>query len=638
MGLSAAEELLLRITGDASGGVAALNSIEGSVQKVSGTLKQSAIEGGSAEEQFQRLTSTVKTAAIEALGPFGIAGAAVVGVMGAMVFQAIEAGSALNDFSEITSITVEHASALQFAGEVAGASLQDLGNLIFNTQKRMAENPEDFERGLNRIGLTMNDLKGLEPDAMFLKIASAFRENTDATNRAATATELWSRQGRDAIPLLMKPLEELTDKARTLGHVMSTEDAAAAEALTMKWNELKAGMSWMITDTGLGILHFFDSLGTALHSTVFLLDPFMTAAEKGIVSGRLIGDLPKVKDITESLIPPITVLTMKQWESDLVSKQLTESTKKLMEANQKYADALREYTSAGTSYESLLQKIGNTTYEGISYDHERGISVETLASVYKVSKTQINQVIGLEADAAKNLKAHLDNMAESEKEGAEGAKAVVLGFSGGQDVLRQMSIAMGDVTLSGRQFNQEILGVMPDLSRQATQRIYELEGGVRSWSATMNMALQDIPKMLTMAFTGGGGFVGAMKGLTSSVGASIFGDEGPLGFGAGGLMNSLGNKLTSMFGTGFGAMLPGLGGAIGSLIGPLVGKLFSLGGPSKDELEGRNVEAQFQKQFGSFQDMMTAVVAAYQATGRSAQQAQADVKALMDAERQGGAA
>src|SRR6185369_10605811 len=314
MGLSAAEELLLRITGDASGGVAALNSIEGSVQKVSGTLKQSAIEGGSAEEQFQRLTSTVKTAAIEALGPFGIAGAAVVGVMGAMVFQAIEAGSALNDFSEITSITVEHASALQFAGEVAGASLQDLGNLIFNTQKRMAENPEDFERGLNRIGLTMNDLKGLEPDAMFLKIASAFRENTDATNRAATATELWSRQGRDAIPLLMKPLEELTDKARELGHVMSSEDAAAAEQLTMKWNELKAAMSWMVTDVGLGILHFFQGITTGIEGTIFVLDIFASKSEQDTSRARLMGDLPKIRDITKDLIPATVDLTISKAE------------------------------------------------------------------------------------------------------------------------------------------------------------------------------------------------------------------------------------------------------------------------------------------------------------------------------------
>src|SRR6185369_7703609 len=389
---------------------------------------------------------------------------------------------------------------------------------------------------------------------------------------------------------------------------------------------------------GLGILHFFQGITTGIEGTIFVLDIFASKSEQDTSRARLMGDLPKIRDITKDLIPATVDLTISKAEEDRVTKNLNATIHKSVEEREKARAQLLEYLSAGTSYESLIDKIGNTTYEGIAYDHERGISVETLASVYQVSKTQINQVIGLEADAAKNLKAHLDNMAESEKEGAEGAKAVVLGFSGGQDVLRQMSIAMGDVTLSGRQFNQEILGGLPDLSKQTTQRIYELEGGVRSWSATMNMALQDIPKMLTMAFTGGGGFVGAMKGLTSSVGASIFGDEGPLGFGAGGLMNSLGNKLTSMFGTGFGAMLPGLGGAIGSLIGPLVGKLFSLGGPSKDELEGRNVEAQFQKQFGSFQDMMTAVVAAYQATGRSAQQAQADVKALMDAERQGGAA
>jgi len=615
MGLSAAEELLLRITGDATGGTAALNSIEGSVQKVSGTLKQSAIEGGSAEEQFQRLTSTVKTAAIEALGPFGIAGAAVVGVMGAMVFQAIEAGSALNDFSEITSITVEHASALQFAGKVAGASLQDLGNLIFNTQKRMAENPEEFERGLKRIGLSIKDVKDLDGDQMFLKIASAFRENTDQTNRAATATELWSRQGRDAIPLLMKPLEELTEKARTLGHVMSSEDAAAAEELTMKWNELKAGMSWMITDTGIGILHFLQDLKSGLDQVMFF-DPVASENERAISVQRLVGELPKVRDITKDLIPPTVDLTMKQWESDLVAKQLTESTNKSITANQKAIDTLREYLSAGTSYESLLAKIGNTTYEGIAYDHERGISVETLASVYKVSKTQINQVIGLEADAAKNLKAHLDNMAESEKEGAEGAAAVAKGFASGQNVLQALSVQLGNTQIAGRQFNTEVLGLMPDLSDEAARHLRSLTDTIGD---DLLGALERIPQTLANAFTGGGGLLGGLESIGTQVGASLGEHIG---------------KAVSMLGK-FGGPI---GSAIGGLAGPLIGLLGNIGGPSQQELQGRGAEKQFEGQFGSFDAMMKAVGAAYESTGRGAQQAQADVKALMEAEKQGGTA
>jgi len=81
----------------------------------------------------------------------------------------------------------------------------------------------------------------------------------------------------------------------------------------------------------------------------------------------------------------------------------------------------------------------------------------------------------------------------------------------------------------------------------------------------------------------------------------------------------------------FGAVVAGVTGAIKA-----IKALF--GGPSADELAGRKVEATFEQSFGGFDQMSAAIGAAYAATGRSASQANADILALMAAEKQGAAA
>lgn len=78
----------------------------------------------------------------------------------------------------------------------------------------------------------MRDLQGLEPDQQMLRIGQAFREAGPEVNRASASTELFTKQGRDAIPMLID-----LDKAMQLTadiEPISAADAAAAEAFQMK--------------------------------------------------------------------------------------------------------------------------------------------------------------------------------------------------------------------------------------------------------------------------------------------------------------------------------------------------------------------------------------------------------------------
>lgn len=179
------------------------------------------------------------------------------------------------------------------------------------------------------------------------------------------------------------------------------------------------------------------------------------------------------------------------------------------------------------------------------------------------------------------------------------------------------------------------IGVQLD-TKDAQASLEQLKAQARnSLGGMLNSIVQGLPGTLQQAFTGGGGLKGFGQAITSQVGAAL----GSKLFAAGGPMNGIGNKLAGVFGDSFGLALPGIGQALGSLVGPIMGKLFSvlksIGGPSAQELEGRAVVADFEKQFGSVEEMINRVGDAYRANGKTAEDAQRAIMAMWEAEKLG---
>ncbi|HUU98341.1 MAG TPA: hypothetical protein VM487_21625, partial [Phycisphaerae bacterium] len=127
---------------------------------------------------------------------------------------------------------------------------------------------------------------------------------------------------------------------------------------------------------------------------------------------------------------------------------------------------------------------------------------------------------------------------------------------------------------------------------------------VQTIRGTFKSAFQDLPNLLTQAFVGGGGVSGALKGLGAQISAGLFGEKGALA----GAMKSAESGLSKFFGESVGGAfvkaIPVIGGMIGpacQLIYAGIKKLF--GGPSKEELAGRDLVAAFEQQLSG---MMTA--------------------------------
>lgn len=174
---------------------------------------------------------------------------------------------------------------------------------------------------------------------------------------------------------------------------------------------------------------------------------------------------------------------------------------------------------------------------------------------------------------------------------------------------------------------------MPGPVSDMQRHIERLRNTLWGLKDAMKGGLEALPELMIKSITGGGGIKGALQGAASGIGSEIGKN---LQTGLTNKLTDFGQKALNPLMSGMLSALPGVGAFMSTIGTKLLGKLMSAFGPSKQELEGREVEKKFEAQFGSFDKMMQAVVGAYEATGRSARMAEQDVLALMRAEKQGG--
>jgi hypothetical protein len=612
---STVEELLLRIRGDSTEGQKAVQEF---ADKLKGGLEDPI---GSAKA----LSTEMVEGVAESIGVVGVASVAAAGVLAALGVVAVELtekaaalGGELNDMSEKTGIAVPRLSALKYAAEVAGGSVDQLANAVFMMQRRMGESPDAFEKGLNRIHLTFADIKGLQPDDQFLRIAQAIRETEDPTQRATAAFDLFGRQGRDLLPVMTKDLEGLVEQAHQLGFAWSEEDAKGAEKLEMQSRSLHLQWQRIWVDVGSIFIPVLSRLREGLQQVI---SPDWAKDQPETLPQLISHWIGALRGNLDEITPDMKVF------KDL-QHQATESSQKLMN------EGIKPLAISETEAKHIERDLG-----------------EQLKDTNKTRKEAEDALKRQQAAFDAYVDSIMKNIVVSEHDHDLAERAIVTGLKG-QNVLKDLAIAMGDLQLAGKPFVEQVLEPMPDLSDQAARHMARLKTETLSFGDVIRNVLDDIPRLLESAFTGGGGFAGAMKGLSSSIGASLFGEGGPLGFGAGGMLSGLGNKLTGMFGSAFGLALPGIGGAIGSLIGPAIEGLTHLfGGVSEAEKQGRASVQAFEEQLHSllsttqkleagnvdWKETTIAVRDAYLATGRSEAEAEAAVKRLWDSSKKGAA-
>lgn len=397
-----------------------------------------------------------------AVGVAAAAAAAVIAVAGGAILElgehATETGAAIERVSLVTGMSVPAVSNLKFAIEAVGGSLDQVNNLMFMFSQRMENSSDKVDTGLKMIGLSLQQIEGMSQDQRLLAISDAFRSADENVNKAAAAMDIFGRQGRDALPLLVKPLSDLVDKSTELGNAWSGPEAQAAEEFELKVKSLDEELSAAWTTLGRDVAPVTQLLSEAWHE-------LKVAGEEGLIwllkwgtgigevkaaydlfhaaHQVLTGDIEALPDVVgpasdalkkqKEAVDNLRVATHAPGSSASLTAAFDEQARAMSQLNadyqeshqqnvqaeqeaEKLAQSTLNLSLAARGYKGALEDLGQGTVDQIRYELQHKASVEDIARVFGIEKQQIElvkQELKDEEEAAKeNAQTHKQLMTE----------------------------------------------------------------------------------------------------------------------------------------------------------------------------------------------------------------------------------
>lgn len=174
------------------------------------------------------------------------AGGLIVAGLGKMISSATRLGDTFDKMAIRTGASTEMLSALRFASEQSGASLEIVEKGFTRLSKNMFDSTlglAEAKRGFEALGITVTKNNGelKSTDTVFLELAEKFKVMKDGAEKSAIANTIFGRSGVQLIPILnqgKEGIEELSAEAEKLGIIFSKDDAKAAANLTDDMNSL----------------------------------------------------------------------------------------------------------------------------------------------------------------------------------------------------------------------------------------------------------------------------------------------------------------------------------------------------------------------------------------------------------------
>lgn len=466
------------------------------------------------------LTKAIGVDMVGALGAgtveAGVAGAAIIGafaVMGetlkTLTEDAAEVGAGIYDASLKMSASVPGVSQLKFAAEVAGGSLEQVSSAVFMMQERLGKSPDAFEKGLTQIGMSLQDIRDLAPDERFIAIASALRQSGDETNKQAVAMELFGRQGRELLPLIMKPLDELIEKSKELGFTWTDADARAADELTIKTRELDAEWTKLKTDVGVELIPAMTFLADNLKQ---IASDFIKGADGGVafdvVMLGLEGNIAAVTaaiDVFAGRVEHLPKVSgdaakgVRDWHTSIkdlalyvptlddalaataeIIRDLDPITKKQIENADRFAAVLAEVNSAGIGWRGTLDTIDGSLIDNMRDLTAAGVSLKTLETYYGLTATQGKAFTDMLKDETDTLKSVEAQQIELQKVTDEYYKAV---NAAGHDTVQ-------------RQIDDAYLAADARIAAMTKAKNYSVEAEMMIWETADQTANNIVQKTL----------------------------------------------------------------------------------------------------------------------------------------------
>ncbi len=178
--------------------------------------------------------------------------------LGAVVNRAVEAGSAIYDMSKRSGLSAEFLSSMKMAAEQAGSSLESVVSAFrrLNKSAEMATTSKSMAAYFAELNINVAEFVKLNPDEKMRAVAEALSKVEDSGRRGFLLEKLMGGAGlqlREIFEGGAKAMDDIRTAAEKANQVISTDQAAAADELGDKLDELKKRWEGVQTQVGLGL-------------------------------------------------------------------------------------------------------------------------------------------------------------------------------------------------------------------------------------------------------------------------------------------------------------------------------------------------------------------------------------------------
>lgn len=172
------------------------------------------------------------------LGPAGIAAAAGLGALTIAVKKLVDItsefqkfGSQMIDLSTKTQISTDALQEFAFAGEQVGVGIDTISNAVLKLGARAAQGLPDTVKGLNQLGLSVDEIVAMRPEDAFNTVAEAIGQIPNPAEQAAAAMRIFGKQGLEVLPLIRSDLRATGEELHRLGGVIDEDLLKAGDRL-----------------------------------------------------------------------------------------------------------------------------------------------------------------------------------------------------------------------------------------------------------------------------------------------------------------------------------------------------------------------------------------------------------------------
>lgn len=534
-----------------------------------------------------------------------LTGILTVGALTSAASQVVSYASKISDLSAQTGLTTKTIQEMQHAAKMTGASLDNFTNAAFKLGTNLAGGSNSVVGAVERLGLSYFNLQKMSPDQQFHTIATALKGVENEQERNRLAVELFGKVAKEILPAIAQDYDKLAQSASVVGDEQIKSLDAAGDALDQFWATAKSVGVNLAGGYVLAVNKATIAYQEWLHSILNTQEAHATLAAHLQVLGLRSAVLPKVLNestvAARNLPPALTPIAMSLSDIEAAEKKLDEQVKASIESKKKQKQELQH------AHKEL---------------HNWNLEVRD-------QNASMSRGLSTMADFTAALEKHTDRVAHS----------IIT-----QAMLRQeydRSVAAQRVLFDN--LERDAKRAM-EQSEMAQRIIFaNLETAAKQSRTNIGKAFQELPGVILAAIQGGGSVLGAAG---AHIGTSLM------------------SRFQEKFGPAISAALPfGIGAAInqllpvlGSLFGPIAEKIGGFfrnifGGPSAEEIRGRQAVAAFEAQLHSllnqtqlneagnesWKKTVIAIRDAYLAAGKTEGEAMAAAERLWQSSKKGAA-